>query len=504
MGKIKRLNFIASRIYRIVISGKKLIKIFTFNDSLKSNDMLLKFLGAAREVTGSKILLTTDLGKKILIDCGMFQGKGLETDAMNRNLGFEPSELDHVILTHAHIDHSGLIPYIHRLGFEGSVVCTSATRDLCSIMLADSGHIQEQDTHTFNKKRLKKGLPAVTPIYTQEDAVECMKRFIGIPYDLKFKIDENIKVKFTNTGHMLGSGVATLQIIENGQIKRIAFTGDIGRPVNRIIAPPKPFPQTDWLISESTYGNRLHPAQEDAEKELLEIVIDTCVNKGGKLIIPAFSVGRTQEIVYSIHNFYKSGLLPKIEVFVDSPLAVNATEIFRMHPECFNREVLESMEKDPDPFGFNALHYITKEEDSKRLNDYDKPCIIISASGMMEAGRVKHHLANSIQDRKNTVLAVGYCAPQTLGARLLDGAKEVSIHGTVYKVNADIRKIESFSGHADYQEMISFLQCQDPSALEKVFLVHGDYEAQKFFAEKLTEAGFKNISIPDKFQEFEI
>jgi len=464
--------------------------------------MQIKFLGAAREVTGSKILVTTDLGKKILLDCGMFQGKGLETDAMNRELGFEPTELDHIILTHAHIDHSGLIPYVYRLGFEGSVVCTNATRDLCSIMLADSGFIQEHDTHTFNKRRAAKGLPVVQPIYTQKDAVASMSRFIGVPYDLKFKIDDNIKVKFTHTGHMLGSSVANIQIIEKGQIKRIAYTGDIGRPVNRILAPPKPFPQADWLITECTYGDRLHPVQEEAEDELLNVITETCVDKGGKLIIPAFSVGRTQEIVYSIHQFYKAGRLPAIEVFVDSPLAVNATGIFRMHPECFSPGMLKSMEEEPDPFGFNSLFYITREEDSKRLNDYKKPCIIISASGMMEAGRVKHHLANSIQDKKNTVLAVGYCAPQTLGARLLGGAKEVSIHGTVYKVNAEIRKIESYSGHGDYNEMIEFLKCQDTEALEKTFLVHGDYKAQEFYAGKLKENSYRNIEIPAKGQEF--
>ncbi|MBP7731192.1 MAG: MBL fold metallo-hydrolase [Bacteroidales bacterium] len=466
--------------------------------------MQIKFLGAVREVTGSKILINTRHGKKILIDCGMFQGKGLETDAMNRDLGFIPAEIDHVILTHAHIDHSGLIPYIYRMGFDGSVICTNATRDLCAIMLADSGFIQEHDTHTFNKKRAAKGLPLVRPIYTREDAVACMNRFIGVSHNLKFKIDDKIKVKFTHTGHMLGSSVASLQIMEDGEIKRIAFTGDIGRPVNKILAPPRPFPQTDWLITESTYGNRLHPPHEDAEKELLDVVIETCVNKGGKLIIPAFSVGRTQEIVYTIHNFYTNGLFPNIEVFVDSPLAVNATEIFRIHPECLNSDILKSVESEPDPFGFNKLFYITKEEDSKRLNDYKKPCIIISASGMMEAGRVKHHLANSISDKKNTVLAVGYCAPQTLGARILAGAEEVSIHGTVYPVRADIRKIESFSGHGDYGELLAFLKCQDAESIRKVFLVHGEYEAQKFYSEKLIEAGFRNIEIPSKGQEFEI
>ena len=252
--------------------------------------MQIKFLGAAREVTGSKHLITTDLGKKILLDCGMFQGKGLETDALNRKLGFNPSEIDHIFLTHAHIDHAGLIPYIYKLGFRGSVVCTNATRDLCAIMLADSGFIQEHDTHTFNKRRIKKGLAQVEPIYTQADAVACMNLFIGVPSDMKFRIDDNIKVKFTNTGHMLGSGVASIQIIEKGQIKRIAYTGDIGRPTNRILDSPKPFPQADILITESTYGDRLHSDHQQAENELLDIVVQTCVDKEGKLIIPSFSV----------------------------------------------------------------------------------------------------------------------------------------------------------------------------------------------------------------------
>jgi metallo-beta-lactamase family protein len=466
--------------------------------------MNIKFLGAAREVTGSKHLLTTDLGKKILLDCGMFQGKGLETDSMNRDLGFNPSQIDHLILTHAHIDHAGLIPYIYKLGFRGSVICSNATRDLCSIMLADSGFIQEHDTRTFNKRRLKKGLPPVTPIYTQADAVACMSLFIGVPNDMKFRIDDNIKVKFTNTGHMLGSGVANIQIIEKGQIKRIAYTGDIGRPVNRIIAPPQPFPQTDILITESTYGDRLHHDPQTAENDLLDVVISTCVNKKGKLIIPSFSVGRTQEVVYSLNNFFNDGRLPKIDIFVDSPLAVNATTVFRMHPECFNREMLKHMETDPDPFGFNSLFYITRQEDSKKLNDHKKPCVIISASGMMEAGRVKHHLANNLSDPKNTVLAVGYCAPSTLGARLLNGEKEVSIHGNVYDVKADIKRLDSYSGHGDYNEMMDFLGCQDKNALDKIFIVHGDYKTQVNYSATLQKEGFKNIEIPARGMDYEI
>jgi metallo-beta-lactamase family protein len=466
--------------------------------------MKIKFIGAAREVTGSKHLITTDLGKKILLDCGMFQGKGLETDSMNRDLGFDPETIDHIILTHAHIDHSGLIPYVYKLGFRGSVICTNATRDLCAIMLADSAFIQEHDTVTFNKRRAKKGLPLVTPIYEQSDAKECMKLFIGVPSNMKFRIDENIKVTFTHTGHMLGSGVANIQIIENGQIKRISYTGDIGRPVDQILAPPQPFPQADFLITESTYGDRLHNDVKKAEDELLDVVVETCVNKGGKLIIPAFSVGRTQEIVFALNNFYNEGRLPKIDIFVDSPLAVNATSVFRVHPECYNENFLRVLENDSDPFGFESLFYITKVEDSKKLNDYKKPCVIISASGMMEAGRIKHHLANNISNPKNTVLVVGYCAPATLGARIVRGDREVSIHGTVYEVKADIRKIEAFSGHGDYREMISFLNCQDKDAIAKTFIVHGEYETQKKYVGFLQEEGFRNIEIPAKGQEFDI
>jgi metallo-beta-lactamase family protein len=466
--------------------------------------MKIKFIGAAREVTGSKHLITTDKGKKLLLDCGMFQGKGLETDSMNRDLMFDPSVVDHIILTHAHIDHAGLIPYMYRLGFRGSVICSNATRDLCAIMLADSAFIQESDTRTFNKRRAKKGLPLVTPIYTLPDATECMKLFIGVPFGMKFRIDENIKVKFTNSGHMLGSGVASIHLTEKGQIKKIAYTGDIGRPFNGILAPPVPFPQADILITESTYGDRQHKDKQETENELLDIVIDTCVNKGGKLIIPSFSVGRTQEVVYSLNKSFNAGRLPKVDIFVDSPLSVNATAVFRMHPECFNKEILETMETDDDPFGFNSLYYIKRVEDSIRLNDHKKPCIIISASGMMEAGRIKHHLANNISDHRNTVLAVGYCAPSTLGARLLSGVKEVSIHGNVYEVNADIKKLDSFSGHADHNEMIRFLSCQDVKAVRNSFIVHGEYEVQKKFAVSLTNEGYRNVEVPAKGQEYEL
>ena len=466
--------------------------------------MKIKFIGAAREVTGSKHLITLDNGKKILLDCGMFQGKGMETDSSNRNLGFDPKEINHIILTHAHIDHSGLIPYVYKLGFRGSVICTNATRDLCSIMLADSGHIQELDVKWFNKKRAKHGLEQVEPIYTCEDAKQCMELFIGVAHNRKFSIDDTLKVRFTNNGHLLGAGTASIEITENGKTIRLAYTGDIGRPTSRVLKTPEDFRQCDYLITESTYGNRLHKEITHAEEDLLQVVIDTCVKKQGKLIIPSFAIGRTQDIVFSLNKFYNAGLLPKIQIYVDSPLAVNATTIFRVHSECFNEEVMKVIETDDDPFGFNSLHYITSTNDSKKLNSFKKPCIIISASGMMEAGRIKHHLANNISNPKNTILVVGYCAPNTLGARLINGEKTVSIFGNKYGVYADITRIEAFSGHGDYNEMLSFLNCQDKSAIKKVFLVHGDYDTQVFYKEQMMAAGFANVEIPEAMSEVTI
>jgi metallo-beta-lactamase family protein len=466
--------------------------------------MNLEILGAAREVTGSKHLITTEHRKKILLDCGMFQGKGMETDGMNRNLGFNPAEIDHIILSHAHIDHSGLIPYVYKLGFRGSVVCTNATRDLCAIMLADSGHIQEGDVERFNRRRVAKGLAPVEPIYTEKDARACMELFIGVAYNRRFRIDDNTNIKFTNTGHMLGSGVVSLEITENGKTTKLAYTSDIGRPVNRILKPPQPFPQCEYLITESTYGNRLHPQMQDAEAELLRVIRQTCVEKGGKVIIPSFAIGRTQELVYALNNFFNEGLLPKINIYVDSPLAVNATDIFRLHLDNLSDDVQEVMQNDPDPFGFGSLFYLKSVEESKKLNSIKEPCVIISASGMMEAGRIKHHLANNIEDPKNTILVVGYCSPTTLGARIVSGENPVSIFGEKHPVRATIERIEAFSGHGDYIEMKDYISCQDKRQLKKIFLVHGEYEAQQFYQGKLEAAGFRNISIPEAGAEVKL
>ena len=467
--------------------------------------MKIKFIGAAREVTGSKHLITTNEGKKILLDCGMFQGKGLETDGMNRNLGFDPASINYLILSHAHIDHSGLIPFLYKGGFRGSIICTNATRDLCSIMLADSAHIQELDVQHFNKRRVKQGFEPVEPLYSTQDAEECLKLFISVAFDRRFIINDKINVKFTHTGHMLGSAVVNLEILENDKKVHLAFTGDIGRPHNRILHPPTSFPQCDYLITESTYGDRLHPADKEIEDDLLRIVQETCVINKGKLIIPSFAIGRTQEIVYVLNDLYNQGKLARIDVFVDSPLSVNATDIFRMHLDGLNADVKDSLKYDSDPFGFNSLYYIKKLDESKALNTYNKPCIIISSSGMMEAGRVKHHVANNVSDARNTILIVGYCTPTSLGARIQEpGLREVSIFGIIHPVRARIAKIEAFSGHADYNEMKTFLSCQNPTEIKKTFLVHGVYKTQQFYKNELEKVGFKDVEIPSAGEEFEL
>ncbi|MCQ2299330.1 MAG: MBL fold metallo-hydrolase [Bacteroidales bacterium] len=466
--------------------------------------MKLEFLGAAREVTGSKHLITTKKGTKILLDCGMYQGKGLETDEMNRDLGFDPKEIDFLILSHAHIDHSGLIPYIYKLGFNGTVLCTPATRDLCSIMLADAGRIQESDTLTFNKKRQSQGLPPVEPIYTLADAQACMHCFISVPYHKQFVIEGEVSVEFFDAGHILGSAMTYLEIKEGRRKIKLGYTGDIGRYDKRILKDPEPFPQVDYLIMESTYGDRLHTTLDNAEQELLMAVLDTCTKKRGKLIIPSFAIGRAQEIIYALDRLRNAKLLPDIDCFVDSPLSVNATNIMRLHTECFNDEISEYMKTDPDPFGFDRLQYIQSVEASKALNVRNKTCIIISASGMMEAGRVKHHLANNIDNPKTTILCVGYCEPKTLGAKIMRGDKSVSIFGRQYEVRADLRRIDSYSGHGDYNEIINYIGCQEKRRLKKIFLVHGEAETQEHFRDTLNKRGYKRVDIPERGETVEL
>ncbi len=482
--------------------------------------MKIQFLGATGEVTGSKHLITTDSGHTILLDCGMYQGKGMETDAANRALGFDPKKLDCVVLSHAHIDHSGLIPYIYKMGFRGDIYCTPATRDLCALMLTDTAFIQEQDVRTYNKKidrqhpHKEKGKTyKIEPLYNQHDVDGAMRHFVTYSYDRRFRLFDDVLLTFTNSGHMLGGAICSLEIYENPHSseagrqdegekrwKRLCYTGDIGRKHCHILPPPQLFPQCDYLICESTYGDRLHDGEEVTEENLLGVVEDTCVYRKGQLLIPAFSVGRTQEIVYVLNQLYNDGRLPHIPVYVDSPMSTNATQIFRLYPDELSEEVRRSLQIDPDPFGFNTLRYITDIRESKALNHKDEPCIIISASGMLEAGRIKHHVANHISDPRCTILIVGYCEPTTLGARIQEpGLKWISIFGLDRKIKAQITKIEGFSGHGDYCEMTDYLtrslQVKD---VQRVFVVHGEPQAAETYKGHLHDAGFRNVEVPVK------
>ena len=468
--------------------------------------MKIQFLGAAREVTGSKHLVTTNAGKKILLDCGMFQGKGMETDADNRDLGFDPKEIDYVILSHAHIDHSGLLPYIYKLGFRGDIISTPATRDLCAIMLADTAYIMAQDVRWYNKKMAKLHKPAIKPLYDTQQVDGVMQHFLTVGYNRRFRVCDDVYLTFTNSGHMLGSAICSLEIKESGEWKRIAYTGDIGRKHSHILPSPQAFPQCDYLICESTYGDREHEEALVTEEELLGIVNDTCVYRKGKLIIPSFSVGRTQEIVYVLNKLYNEQHLPKIKVYVDSPLSVNATHIFRMYTSDLNEEVQDTMRFDDAPFGFNTLRYITDIRESKALNSSDEPCIIISASGMLEAGRIKHHVANHISEPQNTILIVGYCAPTTLGARIQKpGLQWISIFGMDRKIKAHITKLEGFSGHGDWREMIEYLTSSlNVEAVRRVFVVHGEEQAQDTYRDHLYTAGFRGIENPAKGEIVEL
>lgn len=466
--------------------------------------MEIKFLGAARNVTGSKHLVTTNTGKKILLDCGFFQNRGSDNDRLNRNFAFNPAEIDYLILSHAHIDHSGNVPNLVKQGFKGTIFTTSATIDLCEVMLTDSAFIQESDTKYLNKRRKQKGRELLEPIYDTKDVAETMKHFKRVAVNKMFTIDDEVSFLFTDAGHILGSVSVHLYVKENDKTKQLTFSGDIGRYNDLILKAPATFPQADFIICESTYGDRLHEQHEDARQKLLNVVTQTCCEKKGKLIIPAFSLGRTQEIIYTLDRFKTENKLPPIKVFVDSPLAIEATAIMRKHSEFFNTDVINYMHIDPDPFGFTNLTYVRKAEDSKKLNDLNEPCIIISASGMIEAGRVKHHVKNNVGDARNTILIVGYCTPGSIGGKLRDGEKKVKIFGDEYEVKANIEVISSFSAHADYQEIIQYLSCQDKQKLKKLFLVHGEYPVQQVFRQTLLKTGFTEVEIPEEGQVFTV
>ena len=431
--------------------------------------MKLKFIGATEGVTGSKHLLMTEKGKQILLDCGLYQGMGRDTDDMNRDLGLNPSKIDAVILSHGHIDHCGNLPSLVKQGFTGKIYCTPATLDVCGILLLDSAHIHESDVSFINRRRKRNGEPEIKPLYTVHEAERCLKQFKPIPFDTDFHLNDEITFRFSENGHIIGSAAINIIANENGNITRLTFTGDIGRYTDPLLKAPGIFPQADYIICESTYGDRLHEPQSDCENKLLEILRNTCIENKGKLIIPAFSLGRTQEILYMFDKLKQKGLLPKIKLFVDSPLSTKATDIVRKHPESFNEDLKAYIKTDPDPFGFENLKYIDDAEESKALNTLREPCVIISASGMADAGRVKHHIANAITHPENTILIMGYCAPHSLGAKLMRGEKRVHIFGDFFDVKARIESILSLSAHADYNEIIKYLSCQDKKNREENF-----------------------------------
>lgn len=465
--------------------------------------MKIKFHGAAREVTGSKHEVTVN-GYKILLDSGMFQGQRDEAEERNCNSCLVPEDIDAVILSHAHIDHSGNLPRLVKRGFDGPIFTTFATRDLCNHMLMDSAYIQERDAEYQNKHR-KKGEPKVEPEYTVEDAQEALKKFVGYYYHRKFEVVPGVMCTFYDAGHILGSAITYLEIDDKDTGKKytLTFTGDLGRKDLPIIRDPEIPPKTNILITESTYGNKVHEPMSKAGEELAD-AINRTYDRGGKVIIPAFAVERTQELVYHLNILMSKKKIPKIPIFVDSPLASNVTEVYRNHPECYDKETREEfVNNDKNPFGFGLLTYIRAAEDSIALNDRKDPCIIISASGMCEFGRIKHHLKHNIEDPKTTVLIVGFMAKNTLGRKLVEGDKTVKIFRERYQVKADIVRLNSFSGHADKNDLLSFCLKLKPD-LKYTFLVHGEEEQAQVFQQTLIDSGFENVRLPYPQDEYDI
>jgi len=472
--------------------------------------MEIQFLGAAQTVTGSQHLISVPNAgssgrcSRILLECGLFQGKRRESFERNRCLPFDAASVDALILSHAHIDHSGNIPNLVHSGFRGSIYCTFATRDLCSAMLRDSAYIQERDVAYVNKKRARKGQPPVEPIYTHADAIASLKHFVSVGYNRPVLVAPGVRCTFLDAGHILGSAVVLLEIEEGRRQTRLLFSGDLGRQDMPILRDPTPAPPADVLIIESTYGDRLHPPHEEAEQRLRDLIGETYAH-GGKVVIPAFAVGRTQEIVYSLHRLVNAHKLPNVPVFVDSPLAVNVTEVFRLHPECYDEELREFVahNRHPDPFGFGRLRYIRNTEDSKALNDLEGPAVIISASGMCEAGRVQHHLKHNIGDPRNAVLIVSWQAPHTLGRRLVERQKVVKIFGEKFPLQARVETINGYSAHADREGLLGWVK---PIAhdLRHAFVVHGDPDPAAALAGGLRQLGVRDVAVPEQGDVFQI
>jgi metallo-beta-lactamase family protein len=446
--------------------------------------MQINFFGATRTTTGSMSLFEIN-GKRVLLECGLFQGKREESIERNRNFPFDPRKVDAMVLSHAHIDHCGNLPNLCRQGYEGNIYCTFATRDLAAIMLEDSAGIQEADAEFISKKRAKHGLPPVKPLYVAADAEKAVRQFVAINYDRPFPVVDGVTVTFRDAGHILGSAQVVFDINEGGRKFRYLFSGDVGRGGDDILRDPAVVEDVDFLQIESTYGGREHAVRANAEEDACRF-LNEALKRGGKVIIPAFSVGRTQQMVYVLHQLSIAGRLPRVPIFVDSPLSVNATEIYRLHPECFNEQIYKFLRERENPFGMENLTYIREVSHSMKLNELKEPAIIISASGMAEAGRIRHHLKNNIGDEKNLILFIGYCAEHTLGAQIRAGANPVNIFGEPYPVRAKIAAIDAYSGHADKNELRRYVEHMSGD-IKKICVVHGEESQALAFADTLRQ-----------------
>ena len=460
--------------------------------------MKIEFLGATRSVTGSMHIIESN-GRRVLLDCGLFQGRREESNRRNRNLPFDPKSVERVVLSHAHIDHSGNLPNLVKGGYQNSIYSTFATRDLCLTMLKDSAYIQEKDAQYLNKRKERKKLPPIEPLYDIDDVEQTLSLFRGISYGKGFYVSADVKLTFYDAGHILGSALSIFDITENGKNLRLAYVVDLGRKNLPILRDPAMIKDIHFMIIESTYGSRLHEDMSGTE-EKLATVVNEAIQAGGKIIIPAFSLGRTQEVVYCLNKLQNQQKIPPIKIFVDSPLAVNVTEIFRLHPECFDKETNQMIASDEHPFGWGKITYVRDVEASKRLNKLDEPCIIVSASGMCEAGRILHHLKNNVEDPTNTILVVGFMGKGTLGRRIVERHEKVRIFGEEYRLKARVEVFNEFSAHADRNELLEYVN-NTKGSLQGVFVVHGEEEQSQALADGIKDLGVQNVLVPDLGEE---
>lgn len=466
--------------------------------------MTISFYGAARTVTGSKHIIHLIDGRQILLDCGMFQGMGKETPELNDRFGFDPQKISFVLLSHAHIDHSGLLPKLVKEGFNGKIICTAATKDLSEILLHDSAEIQTYETENINKRRAARNLPPYEPLYTPEDVETTLSLFETIEYNEWLMIAEGVEVLFTHSGHLIGSAAITIRVTENGEKTTILYSGDIGRYRSVLLQAPAEAPQADYIILESTYGDKHHDISFNTIKTLNQWINKVCVERGGQLVIPAFSVGRTQEVLYALNQLSLEKRLPEILYFVDSPLSMKATQTIKKYTDQFNERLQQVLAIDDDPFDFPGLKYIESVEDSRKLVDYKEPCVIISASGTADAGRVRHHINQCIGNKNNAILFVGYCGNQSLGGQLLQGEKQVEIFADACEVVAEIGQVQGMSAHGDTDDLTRFISNQDPELVKKIFLVHGEYPTQRSFCDRLALKGFTNVEVPSAHQHYDL